>query len=270
MHNPWWMDVLLASHVVSGVAAFVLAPLALITAKGGKAHRRWVLFLVHGRRGLHGAGDGSLAASSVSRLGRHLQFLRGFRSVPCARAKGRIGGETGRPRAGLVGGHPVPRRECCSCGAGSGPAATGPKPQDSIHRFWIGRCAHFRGSDTALHPSAHGQDVLVVRASAGHDRQLYCSVHCLLPCHSWPASAWRLVAVAASDIDRNAGHSCHKSLLSAAVSFKAGCAAGLEPLRIRFVVANRTAPIDRFRARCRKPDNDPSVGGKSLLRSPGF
>ncbi len=44
MHNPWWMHVLLASHIVSGVAAFVLAPLALITAKGGKAHRRWGKF----------------------------------------------------------------------------------------------------------------------------------------------------------------------------------------------------------------------------------
>lgn len=44
MHDPWWMHVLLASHIVSGVAAFVLAPLALITAKGGKAHRRWGKF----------------------------------------------------------------------------------------------------------------------------------------------------------------------------------------------------------------------------------
>ena len=44
MHDPWWMHLLLASHIVSGVAAFVLAPLALITAKGGKAHRRWGKF----------------------------------------------------------------------------------------------------------------------------------------------------------------------------------------------------------------------------------
>jgi hypothetical protein len=48
---------------------------------------------VHGGRGFHGVGDSSLKASSVSRFGCHLQFLRGFRSVPCARAKSRIEGE---------------------------------------------------------------------------------------------------------------------------------------------------------------------------------
>ncbi len=186
-----------------------------------------VLFLVHGRCVFHGACDGSLAPSSISRLSCRLQFLRGFRSVPCARAKGRIEGGTGRPHARLGGGHPMPRRQCCACVAGSDPAATRPKPEDSIHRFWIGRCAHFRGRHTALHPSAHGQDVLVVRSFTGHDRQLYCSLDRFLPGHSWPAPAWRLVAVAASDINRSAGDLCHKSLLSAEVSFKAGCAAGL-------------------------------------------
>jgi hypothetical protein len=83
----------------------------------------------------------------------------------------------------------------------------------------------------------------MVRPSAGHDRQLYCSLDRFLPCHSWPAPAWRPVAVAASDIGRIAGHLCHKSLLSAEVSFKAGFAAGLERLRIRFVVANRERPL---------------------------
>lgn len=41
MHAPWWMHVLLDFHVVCGFGAFVLAPLALVTAKGGKTHRRW-------------------------------------------------------------------------------------------------------------------------------------------------------------------------------------------------------------------------------------
>jgi uncharacterized membrane protein len=35
------MRAFLAVHVAAGASAFVLAPLALITAKGGKAHRRW-------------------------------------------------------------------------------------------------------------------------------------------------------------------------------------------------------------------------------------
>jgi uncharacterized membrane protein len=41
MHDPLWMPIFLAVHVTAGAGAFVLAPLALLTAKGGKAHRRW-------------------------------------------------------------------------------------------------------------------------------------------------------------------------------------------------------------------------------------
>lgn len=41
MHDPWWLQAFLAIHVSAGSGAFVLAPLALITAKGGKAHRTW-------------------------------------------------------------------------------------------------------------------------------------------------------------------------------------------------------------------------------------
>jgi uncharacterized membrane protein len=41
MHDPIWMRALLAVHVAAGSGAFVLAPLALVTVKGGKAHRLW-------------------------------------------------------------------------------------------------------------------------------------------------------------------------------------------------------------------------------------
>ena len=41
MHDPLWMKAFLAVHVTAGASAFALAPLALITAKGGNAHRRW-------------------------------------------------------------------------------------------------------------------------------------------------------------------------------------------------------------------------------------
>jgi hypothetical protein len=41
MHDPWWLRAFLAVHVSAGSGAFVLAPLALLTAKGGKAHRMW-------------------------------------------------------------------------------------------------------------------------------------------------------------------------------------------------------------------------------------
>jgi uncharacterized membrane protein len=39
--DPLWMKGLLAVHIAAGSGAFVLAPVALLTAKGGKQHRRW-------------------------------------------------------------------------------------------------------------------------------------------------------------------------------------------------------------------------------------
>ncbi len=40
-HDPVWMRVFLVIHIAAGFSAFVLAPVALVTAKGGKQHRRW-------------------------------------------------------------------------------------------------------------------------------------------------------------------------------------------------------------------------------------
>jgi hypothetical protein len=41
MQDPGWIKSLLGVHIAAGCTAFVMAPLALATAKGGKAHRRW-------------------------------------------------------------------------------------------------------------------------------------------------------------------------------------------------------------------------------------
>ena len=41
MRDPIWVRYLLGLHVAAGATAFVFAPLALATRKGGKAHRRW-------------------------------------------------------------------------------------------------------------------------------------------------------------------------------------------------------------------------------------
>ncbi len=39
--DPLWMKVFLGVHITAGFTAFLLAPVALVTAKGGKQHRRW-------------------------------------------------------------------------------------------------------------------------------------------------------------------------------------------------------------------------------------
>src|SRR5271163_2020522 len=41
MQDPLWMRAFLAVHITAGSGAFLLAPLALVTAKGGRAHRLW-------------------------------------------------------------------------------------------------------------------------------------------------------------------------------------------------------------------------------------
>jgi uncharacterized membrane protein len=42
MHaDPLWMKAFLAIHITAGTISFVLAPVALLTAKGGKQHKRW-------------------------------------------------------------------------------------------------------------------------------------------------------------------------------------------------------------------------------------
>src|ERR1700722_15572939 len=42
MHfTTWWMKGLLAVHIAAGFGSFLLAPVALATAKGGKQHKRW-------------------------------------------------------------------------------------------------------------------------------------------------------------------------------------------------------------------------------------
>ncbi len=40
-HDPVWMRGLLAVHTAAGFGSFLLAPVALVTAKGGKQHKRW-------------------------------------------------------------------------------------------------------------------------------------------------------------------------------------------------------------------------------------
>lgn len=41
IHDPMWMKVFLGVHVSAGFTSFVMAPVALATAKGGRAHKRW-------------------------------------------------------------------------------------------------------------------------------------------------------------------------------------------------------------------------------------
>jgi hypothetical protein len=39
--DPLWMKAFLGVHITAGASSFLLAPVALATAKGGKQHKRW-------------------------------------------------------------------------------------------------------------------------------------------------------------------------------------------------------------------------------------
>ena len=51
-HDPFWMHATLAFHILCGSLAFALAPVALITAKGSKAHRRWGMVYFYAMAGV--------------------------------------------------------------------------------------------------------------------------------------------------------------------------------------------------------------------------
>lgn len=40
-HDPLWVKAFLTIHILAGGSSFLLAPVALTTAKGGKQHKRW-------------------------------------------------------------------------------------------------------------------------------------------------------------------------------------------------------------------------------------
>lgn len=40
-HDPLWIRLFLVIHIAAGAGTFLLAPIALATAKGGKQHKRW-------------------------------------------------------------------------------------------------------------------------------------------------------------------------------------------------------------------------------------
>jgi len=51
-HDPQWMHATRALHILCGSLGFVLAPVALLTVKGGKAHRRWGLVYFYAMAGV--------------------------------------------------------------------------------------------------------------------------------------------------------------------------------------------------------------------------
>lgn len=87
--DPLWMRAFLGVHVAAGAASFLLAPVALATAKGGKQHRRWgIVYLVS-----MGVVAGTALPMALYRpvlflAGRGIQLLSCVLGLPSAAAEG--------------------------------------------------------------------------------------------------------------------------------------------------------------------------------------
>ena len=83
--DPLWMKGVAGEcHVAAGFCSFVLAPVALATAKGGKQHRRWGMVYLWSM-GVVAATALPMAlypAGVVSGAGGRVQFLYGFLGLP--------------------------------------------------------------------------------------------------------------------------------------------------------------------------------------------
>ena len=76
MQDPMWIRGLLGVHVAAGAVSFVMAPIALATAKGGRAHRRWGKVYFWAMAVVASTALALLLTGhSVSRIGSGVHFL---------------------------------------------------------------------------------------------------------------------------------------------------------------------------------------------------
>ena len=93
MHPEWAprLRLLLALHNTCGVVAFLCAPVALVTAKGGKMHRQWGKIYFWAMAGIAVSADFVVRATgSLPRDGRGVQPLLRFRSVSNSQLEGLV------------------------------------------------------------------------------------------------------------------------------------------------------------------------------------
>ena len=145
MHDPWWTHAFLAVHIATGGGAFVLAPLALIRAKGGKAHRMWgrIYFWCMAIVAFTALVMATYRPVVFLALMAIFQLLCVLLGLPRARSEGRLEGRSRRPWTGLGRRRLLLRSQPNACCAGSSPArarAEPAHPSDCLRSCWD---AHF-------------------------------------------------------------------------------------------------------------------------------
>ena len=162
--DPIWMKSLLAVHVTVGFGAFVFAPVALMTAKGGKQHKRWGMVYLW-CMGLVAATALPMALfrpvlflALVAILSFYLAFT-GYRVLKLRS----IAGGRAQPVDWIVTAAVAGGGASCAC------AAYG-HCGDVVRRARHSRVRH---APAQLRAQADGQDVLVVQALPAFHCQLH-------------------------------------------------------------------------------------------------
>jgi len=194
MHDPLWMRVFLGVHITAGSGAFLLAPLALVTAKGGKAHRLWgkIYFWCMA------VVASTALVMSIYRPILFLALVAIFSFYSAFVAYRALGQKAAWKAAPVVHGLDWAAAVFCFVASATLALLGAFRPELVSHLripaivFGAIGMPHCSRGHVGLHPSAQGEDVLVVRSPAGHDWQLHRRLDCLLRRHHRPLvhGAW--------------------------------------------------------------------------------
>ncbi len=172
--DPMWMKAFLGVHIAAGASSFLLAPVALATAKGGKQHRRWGMVYLWSM--------GVVAATALPMaLYRPVLFLAlvavfsfylAFSGYRVTRLKelARGGSATSVDWIAAVICFVA---SACSGWVWSVSSSVGATDGDRCDCVWVYRDARCGGGDVEVCSKADGEDVLVVHAPWEHDWKLY-------------------------------------------------------------------------------------------------
>ena len=237
MQDPLWMRAFLAVHITAGSGAFVLAPLALVTAKGGKAHRLWGKIYFWCMTVV-------AATAMVMALYRPMLFLAlvAVFSFYSAFVAYRVLGQKAAWKGESVA-KPLDWIAAVICFTASAALALlgAFKPVlvqnlaiPAIVFGAIGMRIAGNG-DVELYTSSKGKNVLVVRPPAGHDRQLYRRVDRLLCGNDRTPRTRSMVAVGAAYGDWRSRDYRHDCVLQRQICVKTeggGCIAWIRNLHV--------------------------------------
>ena len=205
--DPLLVKIFLVIHIAAGASSFLLAPVALATAKGGKQHKRWGMVYLWSM--------GVVAATAIPlafffpvrflALVAVFSFYFAFSAYRVLRLKELARGGSAQPIDWIAGIVTFATSALLAWLSWFRPASIEVLPAVGVVFGLIG----MRGaatSDAVLHSQTEGEDVLVVHPPRELYRELYRGVVSLQCCDVDACDRQSLVRMAVADDDRSACH----------------------------------------------------------------